>query len=260
MSANRAFSLVSDRIQNELNSPDFSNPALKQDDRPSVGKKNKAQKGKRKQNEERKRRVGGTREGRWFEVMKAWQRSQLSQPTHQLVINLFQGEVVTPTSAGQELRKHLDAIRKKVVTAGYPWLAGWVIEVKHGIHAHIVLHLPSNPDFKEQFASWLMKRFSMQCDAKRSPLFQLQVANSGEPVHLGVVSSSKRYRVTGRSGLDGLIDYCGKSIVEDCRKTSRGIVLGRQVGFSSTAGQLAGIDPHAEALAASARWKARGRL
>lgn len=258
MSANKAFALASEALQNDAVSPNFTDPTGKQDERPLVGEKNRGKKGKRKLNKERKKRVGGAREARWFEVMSTWQNSQLPQPTHQLVINLFDGKVVTPISAGQELRKHLDAIRKRITAAGYPWLAGWVIEVKHGIHAHVILHLPAAPDFRELFARWLMKRFGMHCNAKWAALFRLQTANHGEPVHLGVITSAKSYRVTGRGGLDGLIDYCGKSIVEDCRKTSRGIVLGRQVGFSRTVGQLAGIEPHGEASAASAGRCANG--
>lgn len=219
--------------------------------RPSVGRKTRAKGTKRKKENARRSRVGKTREKLWYTVMGAWKESNLPQPTHQLVIHLCSEEISKPTSAGMELRRHLDAISSRIVKAGAPWLAGWVIEVNHGIHAHVILYLPNDAAFREKFARWLIKRFGMMCRAGRSAIFELQRTDGGEPVHLGVITPAKRYRLTGRRGLDGLIDYCGKAIVKGCRRTSNGIKLGRQVSFSAPVRQLVGNQAEMKVSAAA---------
>ncbi|MEQ8694683.1 MAG: hypothetical protein RIC85_05110 [Gammaproteobacteria bacterium] len=135
-----------------------------------------------------------------------------------------------------EVRRHLDAIRGWLVKRDEPWIAGWVIELDHGIHVHVLLYLPEAPAVREDFGRWLMRRFNMPMETGRSAIWVLRKNGTGQSVHLGAVNPNRCYN--GRFGLDGLIEYVGKSLLRGCRRASRGIPVGRQVGFSAVVRRL----------------------
>lgn len=196
------------------------------------------EKGRTRTEKEDLERLGLKRWYRFEQTLEVWLESGFPSPTHHLVIHLGTDNPPRIDSVASELGEHLSEIRRRVTRAGAPWLAAWVIELKSGLHAHVLLYLPNDPKFLRRLAKWLMVRFGMPQEQGRSPLFVLRRVETGQPVHLSAISALRTYSVTGRAGAEGVADYISKSIARDCKRTSRGRILGRQVGCSTALSRL----------------------
>ncbi len=120
-----------------------------------------------------------------------------------------------------------------------PLYGMWVIEVRNGPHAHILLHVPPRPaSVEKRLSIWLLTRFGMDWDPV-NPLAAIRQERMGTPVCLQEVDPSLSYLSAERTGFDGLVDYTAKSLVRNsCRQGGRRTewVLGRCTGHFCLAG------------------------
>ncbi len=168
---------------------------------------------------------------RWDRGIDHWTHHVDRLPNYQLVVHIPFSEKHRDKSACWHLSRLLDGIGRFFRNQGEPWLAGWVIERRTPVHAHILLHLPQCPRLRHKFAAWLMKTFKMT-PTGLPPMSVLRRKWTGKPVYLAPINDEIAYSGTGRHGLMGLVDYFAKSILRNSVPRCRGLRLGRVVGFS----------------------------
>lgn len=180
-------------------------------------------------------------EARMQRYQRHWKENGLPDATHFITVNIPRDVLDEFCDKGEPVTSYVTKLLKGVVCRvkvrdpSYRPDYIWVLEAHNGIHVHIAIRLP-NRRIALEVESYLAERFGLMRTKCSLGCPEIRQCNSGLPVHVTKISSSKFYSGSDRSGFEGLLDYISKSLYENARRR-KGANLGKLVGASQSVTQ-----------------------